>query len=43
MDHSVKEQEDEMAKMCCKGKVAPWEGCPEGNRAAKIKYRFRKC
>ena len=26
-----------------KGKEAPQEGCPEGNRAAKIKYRFRKC
>jgi hypothetical protein len=22
--------------------VVPWEGCPEENRAAKIKYRFRK-
>lgn len=27
----------------CKGKAAPCEGCPEGNRAAKVKYRFRKC
>jgi hypothetical protein len=26
----------------CKGKGALWEGCPEGNRAAKIKCRFRK-
>ena len=26
-----------------KGKAALWEGIPEGNRAAKITYRFIKC
>lgn len=26
-----------------KGKAMPWEVCPEGKRATKIKYKFRKC
>jgi hypothetical protein len=34
----------EIMQQCgCIGKAASWEDCPEGNRAAKIKQRFRKC
>lgn len=42
MDHAMKEQKGEMVEMSVQRERSPREGYPEGNRAAKIKYRFRR-